>query len=221
MCLGAALPLNAQTWQKVHEDQQNNIQVYKRETPQGYVEFRAQTEVSASLSACVALLRDVKVMPNWVDRTADARVLKWISDKEAYAWHVSKLGWPFRRRDAVIHSVLQQDSDSLEILIRGSAIAEYPGTLPEEIRRKSRKYVRMPVVESSWRFSPLPEGKVAVSFQGYGDPGGNTSSAFFRWLIGKLAWESPYKTLKNFQEYVQKEKYQQAKLEFIQNREAP
>ena len=104
--LSILLPLDLcaapEGWQTVIEDAENDIVVFQRKLASGLPEFRAITRVDSSLSGCVALLRDVDSMPDWVDRTIESRVLHRISDTEAIAYNISRVGWPFEHRDAIV-----------------------------------------------------------------------------------------------------------------------
>ena len=202
-------------WQTAIRDTDNDVVVYHRTLPGGNTEFKGITHVKSSLSACVALLRDVDAMPEWVDRTIMAKVLFRVSDTEVYAYNLSRMDWPLANRDAIVHSVLEQDPDSLAVTIKGSGILQYNGETWYDYKAHEQDYVRMTQVESFWRFVPLADGYVEVTFQGYGDPGGNISSSFFKWFLGFVVWQSPYETLKKMREIIGRDRYQSARLGFI------
>jgi hypothetical protein len=202
-------------WREAVRDVENDVVVYQRRLSSGYVEFKGITHVKSTLSGCVALIRDVEAMPEWVDRTIKAKVLKWVSDTEVYAYNISRAEWPFQNRDAIVHTLLTQDPDTLTITIKGTGIPDYSGETLYNYKAKENDFVRMKRVESSWRFVPQFDRIVEVTFQGYGDPGGNASVPLLRWLVGLVVWESPYKTLKNMRKIIGRNKYQSAKFDFI------
>lgn len=204
-------------WKTAIRDTENDVVVYQRKLPSGDTEFKGITHVKSSLSACVALMRDVNAMPEWVDRTVMAKVLHWVSDKEVYAYNVTRLEWPLGNRDAIVHTKLEQDPESLAVTITGKGIQQYDGETLYDYKFNEHKYVRMSKVESYWRFVPQENGMVEVTFQGYGDPGGKISSGFFKWFLSLVVWESPYETLKKMRQVIVHSKYQNARFDFIKD----
>jgi hypothetical protein len=186
----------AGAWQVAKQDREHDVVVYTRKLDNGDSEFKGITHVKSSLSGCVALLRDVDAMPKWVDRTVMAKVLHWVSDIDVYAYNVTHMDVPFTDRDAIVHSVLQQDPDTLVVTIKGEGLQAYQGKTLYNYKSNEHSYVRMVKVESFWRFVPQDKGRVEVTFQGSGDPGGNISNPVFKWFIGFAIWTSPYETLK-------------------------
>jgi len=184
-----------------------NIKVYYRDRPDGYTEFRGVTQIQSRLSSFIALFRDLESMPLWVDRTLQARRLEKRSDTEVYAHVINDVPWPFKDREVVIHTIIAQDPIDLTVTIRGSDDPNY--SLPKA------DYVRMTQVKSHWSFKPLPEGKVEVRFQGYGDAGGKMSSDVMRWFIDLVLWESPFNTLRGMRKIIQNPKYQEQSFPFI------
>jgi len=197
----------ASDWDLKISDTEAGIKVYYRTNQNGYTEFRAVTRVRSSLGAFVGLFRDVDNMPNWVYRTKKVQTLTIPGATEAYAYTISEMPWPLDDRDSIVRSTLSQDPATLAITIYGSAVPDY---LPRDSR-----YVRMPVVESFWRFTPVTEGLVEVEFQGYGDPGGNLSSGFLNWVVRVSLWEAPYQTLLGLQRAVPLPEYQSRTFDFV------
>jgi hypothetical protein len=197
----------ADEWQLKIEDAQADIRVYYRTHESGFTEFRAVTHVRSQLSGLVALFRDVDTMPEWVYRNRKAATLTRISDTEVYAYTVSEMQWPLKDRDAVVHTTLSQDPETLAVTIRGRGV---PGHIPE-----NEAYVRMRAVESFWRFTPSGSGMVEVVFQGHGDPGGNLSSGLLQWVTRLVLWEAPFYTLLGLQKVVFRDAYQAGSFDFI------
>jgi len=198
---------SADDWELKISDDVAGIKVFYQTNSRGYVEFRGVTQVRSSLGAFVALFRDVENMPTWVYRTKKVTTLKTVSDTEVYAYTVSEMPWPLDDRDSIVRTTLSQDAKTLAITIRGSAVPDY---IPV-----ARGYVRMPVVESFWRFTPLNKGVVEVEFQGYGDPGGNLSSAVPKWITRLTLYEAPQQTLLGLQKVIARLDYQSQTFEFV------
>ena len=93
------------------------------------------------------------------------------------------------------------------ITLRASADPDY---LPE-----TKGYIRMPVIESLWRFTPRGDGRVQVEFSGYADPGGRLSSGLLSTFQSKLVWQSPYYSLRALLEVIDDPRYQNATFPFV------
>ncbi len=207
LVMAGANARSASDWELKITDAEAGINVYYRTNERGYTEFRAVTQVSSSLGAFVGLFREVDNMPNWVYRTEKVERLKMVGDTEAYAYTINKMPWPLNDRDSIVRSTLSQDPNTLVVTIVGSAVPDYAP--------RNSQYVRMPVVESFWRFTPLKAGLVEVVFQGYGDPGGSLSSGFLEWITRLSLLEAPYQTLLGLQKVIVRPEYQARKFDFI------
>jgi hypothetical protein len=197
----------ASDWELKIADRDADIQIFSRTNERGYPEFRGVTKVHSTLSAFVALFKDLDHMPNWAYRIRKAERLKVVSDTETYAYTINSLPPPLFDRDTVVHSTISQDPASLKMTFRGSGVPDYAP--------KKDRYVRMPVVESVWTFTPLPAGMVEVVFEGYGDPGGNLSSGLLAWFIRLSLSEAPYQTMLQMKKFVTQPEYQAARYSFI------
>lgn len=192
----------AEEWTLRREDPALDVTVHDRETPQGYREFRGVTHVRSRLSGFVALFRDTPRMPEWLYRAERVTTLEEVSPTETYAYTQIRMPWPLRDRDSIVHVRLAQDPGTLELTLRASAVPDY---LPEQ-----RGFVRMPVIESLWRFTPLPDGRTRVEFSGYADPGGRLSSGLLGTFQSNLVWQSPYNSLRALHAVIGDARYQAA-----------
>lgn len=197
----------ASDWVLKVADSEADIQIFSRVNERGYPEFRGVTKVRSTLSAFVALFKDLEHMPSWAYRIRKAERLTVVSETETYAYTVNALPPPLYDRDAVVHSTIAQDPATLKMTFRGSGAPDYAP--------KNDRYVRMPVVESLWTFTPLGAGMVEVVFEGYGDPGGNLSSGLLAWFVRLTLSEAPYQTMLQMKKIVAQPEYQAARYPFI------
>lgn len=197
----------ASDWELKTDDKEAGIQVFSRVNEQGYPEFRGVTRVQSRLSAFVALFKDLDRMPEWAFRIRKAERLKVISETESYVYIVNSLPLPLYDRDVIVHSTITQDAGTLQVAFRGSATPEFAP--------KDDRYVRMPVVESSWTFTPLGDGMVEVVFHGHGDPGGALSSGLLAWFVRLSISEAPYHTMLHMKKFVSRPEYQAARYPFV------
>lgn len=209
--LASLLPLSpacaASDWELKVSDKEADIQVFSRVNERGYAEFKGVTRVQSRLSAFVALFKDLDRMPEWAYRIRKAERLKVISETESYAYTINALPLPLHDRDVIVHSKISQDAGTLQVIFRGSGAPDFAP--------RDERYVRMPVVESSWTFTPLASGMVEVVFQGHGDPGGALSSGLLAWFVRLSISEAPYQTMLQMKKLVALPEYQVARYPFI------
>jgi hypothetical protein len=198
---------NTDGWALVKTSGDGTISVHERDGPQGYTEFRAVTRVNSTLGGVICLFTDVGNMPGWVYRTKEVRRLAMIGNLEIYAYTVIELPWPFNDRDAVLHILISQDRHTHAVTIRIESVSDY---YPLQESR-----VRMPQVKSTWTVSPVNAGIVEVTFQGYGDPGGNLTSPFFRWFYSLASWEAPLSTLAGLRSRIIQNNLQHHRVSYI------
>ena len=203
------LPLTcaASDWQLKVADKEAGIEVFSRVNEQGYPEFRGVTRVRSRLSAFVALFKDLERMPEWAFRVRKAERLKVISETESYIHIINSLPLPLYDRDVIVHSTISQDAGTLQLNFRGNGVADFAP--------RDDQYVRMPVVESAWTFTPLADGMIEVVFQGLGDPGGTLSSVLLAWFVRLSISEAPYHTMLQMKKRVSQPEYQAVRYPFI------
>ena len=205
--LHLASPCAAADWELKIDDAEAGIRIFSRVSERGYPEFRGVTRVKSRLSAFVALFKDLDNMPNWAYRIRKAERLKVLSETESYAYTINSLPPPLFDRDTIVHSLISQDPATLILKFRGSGVPDFAP--------KNDRYVRMPVVESTWTFTPLGDGMVEVVFEGYGDPGGNLSSGLLAWFVRLSLSEAPHHTMLNMKRQVVRPEYQAARYPFV------
>ncbi len=218
-CLGVALvawagsvpaSVGVDDWTLVKTSDDGAIEIYQHDSEHGFREFRAVTRLRGTLGQIIALFTDVEHMNEWVYRTKEVRRLNVISERELYAYTIIDLPWPLDDRDAVLHIFVDQDPQTYVVTVRIESITDYH---PEQAQR-----VRMPRVKSTWTVAPLEDGYVEVSFQGYGDPGGNLSLPVFRWYVDLTSWEAPLSTLTGLRRQVESGAFRGQRPAYIRER---
>lgn len=191
-------------WKHMYE--KDNITVYYRKSPESSIhELKLTTTVNASLSSVVHLLQDVKAYPEWVYRTVSAHEIKEISPRETYYYVVSDFPWPLTNRDYVAHNKLSQDKKTK--IVTSNSVAS-PTVLTEK-----KEFVRIKEMKTEWKFTPLSNGFVNVTYTLQSNPGGNLPD----WLINLAVDKGPYETLLKFKALLQEEKYRKVKVAYIQD----
>jgi hypothetical protein len=191
-------------WETLNEDK--NLLIQRRPYAGSALnEIRGVTRIQASLSAAVALLRDARFNPQWVYRSGGATVLQENGDSSAYVYGVVDAPWPIQDRDTVVRFDYQQDPASKTITI---SIRNFPEFIPDK-----KEFVRVPDFGGYWKLEPEKGGYIKVTYQVYGDPGGNLPD----WLANQAAALSVKNTLLNMQDAVAR--YAGIRLPFVSERE--
>lgn len=196
VCLSS--PLQADTDSAQWELQkEGKITVYTRYIPGEQLKaFKVSTIVKSNLASMLTLLADTEAFPDWFFMMKGMEVLKEPNAQgETYVRLMTEAPWPVKDRDAIIKATLKQNPDTKEIVITGIGVPEY--------HPPQNKFVRMPTLESSWRFTPMPDGMLEVEMIGHANPGGNIP----RWLANLAVTVMPTKTMKNIHKMLAKEKY--------------
>jgi hypothetical protein len=169
------------------------IKVYTRTVPGSrYRAVKATTTISSSLSATVALVRDTAACAEWEALCKRARGLKRVSPTEVYVYQVNNLPWPIADRDVVAHVRWHQDEKSLVVTMTASAVS---GMVP---RRDHMVRVTDAVTE--------------VTTEAHADPGGPLPA----WMVNMVLLNSPYRTLTNMRRILATGRYDEARIDFIE-----
>ncbi|MEO1261217.1 MAG: START domain-containing protein [Bacteroidota bacterium] len=182
-----------------------DIVVYVRESKDSDIkELKFETELEASLNSIAAILMDVEGFDDWVYSSVVSRTVKQISDTEVIYYNEIDFPWPLSNRDLVLHSRFWQDKETKAI---HSQTFSAHDLLPEE-----KGLVRMTKADIHWIFTPIGNGKVNLVYTLSTDPGGSIPA----WMINLAADQGPLLTMVKFKEEIEKEKYRNAKLAFVQ-----
>ncbi|MEQ8954627.1 MAG: START domain-containing protein [Gammaproteobacteria bacterium] len=155
------------------------------------------------LSALAAVILDAEACPRWADRCAESSVHELISDSEALVYTLNDLPFPVRDRDVLAHVKWTQDADSLAVTMHSEATTEL---LPE-----NRGVTRLVDAQTTWDFTPLPNGDVEVINWAHIDPGSNLPA----WITNMLLIDTPFETMKALVAEARTAPYVEAEVSFI------
>ena len=191
------------TW--IKKSQTDEVTVFYRKVPDAKVnEIKVETEVEASLSSIIAVLRDIKAYPDWIYNCISAERLPEATAETNYYYSEINFPWPLSNRDFIAKSHLSQDPETKIIEIKVEGV---PDMLP-----KQKRNVRIPEMEINWKISPLGDDRVHISYHLYSDPGGSIPS----WLINMFIDQGPRHTLEDLRKMLEKDKYQEIHFADIQ-----
>jgi hypothetical protein len=187
------------------EETSDGVQVFTKEVAGSPLKaFRGVTQVKTTLSALVALLEDTEAAPLWLYETRLVKRVASLGAKKQIRYSVNDAPFPVSDRDLYFESNIEQLPETGVVLVHLKGIPDYKA--PE------KEYVRISSFEGEWRFEPLLQGIIKVTYQAHANPGGQLPS----WLINSIVVDTPLNTLKGLVSLVQAPKYQQARVEWIQ-----
>lgn len=164
--------------------------------------FRGRTEVPYSMLTAMAVLTDVDNFPKWVFQCHSAKLLDDIGDDLAYIY--IKGIWPVSDRDAVVRSVVTQDSDGVTTLHSQAA---------SEISYEVADAVRLPAIDNRFILEPLADGWTRITFETLVNPGGMIPA----WLANTVATKAPLTTLQKIQKQMALPRYQLSSKDELQS----
>ncbi len=204
--LAAALSLAAADDSWKYAKASEGVTAYTRSVASsGFKEYKVETEVDATLTQVVAMLMSVADMPQWVDRCAEAQILKEISPTESITRTVTASPFPLKNREAIAHGKLVQDPQTKIVTMTATGRSDF---IPPD-----SKYERVVKVRGTWILEPKPGGKVHIKMIGHTDPGGVIPAAIANQFVVMI----PFNTIKNLRNQIKKEKYVKAKLKYIRD----
>jgi hypothetical protein len=181
--------------------EKDGIIIYARPvTGSKYQEFKGVVELNATQASALALLDDVSVCAQWLNRCKSSVVLDQASGQQRFIYQISALPFPFAARDSIIHaSIVQQDTDNIRVELESE---------PDYI--EETKYVRIRVAKGHYLLTKLGESKIRLIWEQHVDPAG----ALPAFMVNSLLTDLPFKSLANFRELVKADKYRDARFIF-------
>lgn len=189
-------------WEKSLEKE--GIVVHALKQPGKFVlQMKATKRIKSKLAAFVSVMQDVEAM--CTDGCYEARVIKKEADSHLLSTFTRfDLPSPMKDREWVLENHFSQDPQTKEILYKIRAI---PDIVPE-----NDGYVRIKHFNNSWRFTSAGNGEVDVVWTADMDQGGYLVNLLFN--LGSA--DAMRSSLLEIEKLVQKEKYQNAKFDFIE-----
>jgi len=199
----SVVALAQQPWKLVRSS--DGIRVYTKMDDNSFIKIvKAETEIKTSLSACFSLLTDIQNQPSWVFNCKNPQILKKIDNFHWYYYTQIDVPWPISDRDIVSYVETTQDPVTKTLVVKSTG---KPDFIPE-----NPECVRVPQLTSYWIFEPLSNGMIHVTLKLKLDIGGSIP----QWITNLFVTKGPYYTLKNIKFQIEKPKYKEAKLNFIQ-----
>lgn len=183
----------------------DGIEVYTRDAENSdFKELKSVGHLKTSMTSIIALIYDWESYPQWVYKCGKSSTLKKISETELLHYQTLIAPWPATDRDFIVNIKIQQDVKTKIVLIKSYAIPDYIPPVFDNIRIKE--------FTASWTLTPEKDGSIELVYQLLVNPGGYVPA----WIVNMAMIDGPLETMLNMKEWVIKEKYQKAKIPFIE-----
>lgn len=187
LLLGCSDVVAADSSWKLHQERQP-VRVKYRKSPANLLQISASTTVHSGVGAFLYLLEDTATIRHWLANSHSAEVLAQ-PDQHTHLVHTRFKGvWPVSPRDMITRSVWSQQPDTGVLTILVSDIGQHYAV--------NAGYIRMQQVSGEWTLTPLPQGKLQITYQGQADPSGHLP----HFLSNNVALKSTFQTFEKLSE---------------------
>jgi hypothetical protein len=168
-------------------DDVDGIRVWRKAVPGSEVlAFRGAATVDVPLARLVGVLVLGDDAPAWVDRLAEASVLREMPDGRAIVYNRYDLRWPVQDRDYVLERSLALRSDDRVVTATFRSVEE-----PSAPARDC--CVRAVSDPTQWRFRWLGPAQTLVEVEVFTDPKGSLPA----WLVNAFQRDWPRNSIRN------------------------
>lgn len=181
----------------------DGVNVYYRDQASSVQEIKLVTTLDASLAGITQLLTEVDLYPKWGYKIVESRVIKQVSDHEAYYYSRIDFPWPLSDRDVVMHAKLTQHPTTHVITAISKAMPDYIPAVKDVVRIRQ--------ATTKWTIRRQNADKLAVEYYINSDPGGNLPD----WLVNMAIDVGPRETIKNMRGLLSQNRYRQARIAHI------
>ena len=188
-------------WELVRD--RNGVKVYTLKSPgSDSLQVRGTVNVRSSMAGLVAFMRDPAACNDYGCR--DAHSIERVDDWLEYGSFRVDLPFPFQPREFVIRTQVHQNPQTKAVLLVNSAA---PHKAPP-----SDCCFRVTEMNNSLQFTPLGDGQIAIDYIMSMHEGGYLPVLLLNWQRPQLV----YAVLRGLQKLLDREKYQNAKLGYIE-----
>jgi hypothetical protein len=154
------------------------------------LQFKADMIVDAPLDKVVSFFEDDKIIPQWFHQCTRAEVLETNGPDEKVMYFIIHLPWPVSERDSIFRRTRSIDQST-------GSVTYFASALPERLPVAKGK-IRVQALDSTWKFTPLEEGRTGVYFDQHSDPGGFIPP----FIVNKLVVDLPFNTFRNMRKMI-------------------
>jgi hypothetical protein len=190
-------------WEFVQES--NGVKVYSLKAPGSALkQVKGIVQVRSTLASLVKFMQDPDVS-NDVG-FYESKIIERVDDQLQYQSFRYNFPFPFHPREYVVRLQVHQDPRTKAVLV---VFAAAPDKAPP-----NNCCFRVTEMNNTWRFTPLENGRIEVEFVQNSNMGGFMPDLLLNVQRPKLV----VGTLSKLQDLLDRKKYQDAKLDFIQEK---
>jgi START domain len=190
----------------VLKKQEDGIKVYSRSIDTLKIkELKVEFSLKAKLSDLAAVILDIPNYFQWSYNTKMSYVIRRVSSSEMYFYSEIASPWPANYRDLVVHQQIRQDKATKMLTILSESV-------PDMIPPKPH-VVRVPFSKETWLVNKMGDNSINIEYYLAIDPG----AAAPAWLINLFSAVGPLESFKMLSVWIQQLKYQQKRIDFIEN----
>ena len=176
----------AQAWELKKDT--DSIRVFTRSVTKSPVkEYKAIASVAASADKVVAILKNVKAYPEWIDDVEYTETFAGTENQLSFYYQMD-LPWPAKNRDLCLDMAITSSDKTITVNLSSN-----PDLVPV-----NDDFVRIILVEGQWVITAIDEHNSLVEQQFLADPEGSLP----KWVVNMFLVDSPYQTMKNLRAYV-------------------
>ncbi len=178
-------------WEFITE--KKGFKVFAKDSKENPIQsLRAEGIVRADIEKVVGILRDVDSATKWLPNLDRREYIQNISDTEAILYDVSKMPWPVKNRDMVVHHRLFLAEDKSHLLLQFNSIQD------KKIK-KNDSNVRAVIYKGEIQFYPKKD-ETFVKLTLLVDPKG----AIPKWVVNMLQVKFPFDFLNALDQFAVK-----------------
>ena len=170
----------------------DGIRVYTRPSPGCPLdEFRAITEIKATVDSIEKVLRDVNCQPQWMADCLESGLLKQFDTDHIVCYNVLNMPWPFSDRDLLIDTRFVKEKGGRKIVVDMSVFSE-------DIKPVNKKYVRIRDFRATCSVEEVSPGTCFVEYINRVNPMAPVPAV----IANRIAKNNPFNTLKGIKRMV-------------------
>ena len=184
----------------------DNIKVYTKKID-GYSikASKVTSTLETSIHRLVAVMMDADNFYKIIATSKSSKLLKVVNESKRIYYVSTEAPWPVTDRDGVYAMNFYQDPATKTVSIKVECLPDY---IP-----KKDNHIRVPASEGLWKFTPLNNGKVKVTYEYVAEPGGSIPA----WLAARSVVNIPFETIKNLQKRAALAQYEGQDFAFLRN----
>jgi uncharacterized membrane protein len=172
------------------EKDSNGITAFTRaKKGSSFREYQVETRIKTTLEALLALQRDYKNHPKWIDSVASTTLLN--EGDDFYEIHtIANAPWPVKNRDSAIRNDIIIGDDSVTIEFNTD----------NKLAPVAKGCERVGSVNGFWQFNKEEDGEISILYSAHIEPGGLIPA----FVANMFATDVPFNTIKSMIKQVKK-----------------